>query len=164
MRTITTISFILIHFLLPGQSTLPVWGQAKWKTFEDKYTLSNHIRPQFLEADFSGDHNADLAILIERKVDRKKGILILFGQSDKSCVIGAGQKFGNAGDNFDWADRWNTFRDKVTYETTFKPDGDVDGGKEIQLDKPAIKISEEEGAGGLIYFNGKEFIWIHQGD
>ena len=90
--------------------------------------------------------------------------MILFGQSDKSFIIGAGNKFGNGGDDYKWANTWSVFKDKVTYETKFKPDGDVDNAKKITLDRPAIRIREEEGSGGLIYFNGKEFIWIHQGD
>lgn len=164
MRTITTIGFILISCLLWGQSGLPTWGQEKLKNFKDRYVLATYINPQFLEADFSGDKNVDLAILIERKTDKKKGILIFFGQSDKLFIIGAGNKFGNGSDDYKWANVWGVFKDNVTYETTFKPDGDVESGKKIKLDRPAITIREEEGSGGLIYFNGKEFIWIHQGD
>jgi hypothetical protein len=164
LRTITTIGFILISHLLQGQSGLPKWGQEKLKGFADRYVLSNYINPQFLETDLSGDKNVDLAILIEEKTENKKGILIFFGQSDKSFILGAGTKFGNSGDDFKWADVWSVFKDKVTYETTFKPNRDVDGGKKITIDRHAIAIREEEGSGGLIYFNGKEFIWIHQGD
>jgi len=46
----------------------------------------------------------------------------------------------------------------------FKENGDVDESKEIKLQRPAIAISDEEGTGGLIYFNGKKFIQIHKGD
>ena len=164
MRTITTIGFILASHLLRAQSALPKWGQEKLKTFAAKYAPASYIAPHFLETDLSGDKNPDLAILIERKTDKKKGILILFGRSDKSFVIGAGTIFGNGGDNFKWANEWSVFKDKVTYETTFKPDGDVDTGKEVTLVNHAITIREEEGSGGLIYYNGKEFVWIHQGD
>jgi hypothetical protein len=164
MRTITTIGFILVCYLLRGQSELPKWGQEKLKSFADSYVSAPYIDPQFIETDLSGDKTPDLAILIECKADKKKGILILFGRIDKSFVIGAGTKFGNGGDDFKWANVWSVFKDKVTYETTFKPDGDVDTGKKVTLDRNAITIREEEGSGGLIYYNGKEFIWIHQGD
>lgn len=164
MRTSATIILMLITFLLHGQTELPQWGRERIKAFSDKYVIASYMNPKFIEADLSGDNNADLAILIERKMDKKKGVLILFGNSDRSFLIGAGTKFGKAGDDFEWANEWNAFKEKVTYETRFKPNGDVDGGKEIRLDRQAISIREEEGAGGLIYFNGKEFIWIHQGD
>ncbi|MGC3943788.1 MAG: hypothetical protein QM762_04475 [Chryseolinea sp.] len=164
MRSITTIGLILFSHLLQGQPILPKWGQEKFSEFANRYVRAKYIAPQFLEADFSGDGNADLAILIERKTNKKKGILILLANSNKAFVIGAGTKFGNAGDNFKWANVWSVFSEKVTHETTFKPDGDVEGGKKVTLERPAIAIKEEEGSGGLIYFNGKQFIWIHQGD
>jgi hypothetical protein len=53
---------------------------------------------------------------------------------------------------------------KVTQETTFDSEGDVNGSKEVILERPAISIRETEGSGGLIYYDGKKFIWIHQGD
>lgn len=155
---------MLASLLLHAQSELPKWGQERMKTFSDKYSVAGYMSPKFLETDLSGDNQSDLAILIERKMDKKRGILILIGNIDKSFVIGAGTKFGNAGDNFEWAHEWSVFTEKLTHETTFKSNGDVAGGKEIKLDRQAISIREEEGAGGLIYFNGKGFIWIHQGD
>lgn len=164
MRTITTVALLLWSSLLHAQSALPAWGQERFKEFEQRYQLATFITPVFLEADFSGDKKADLAIFIERKADRKKGILILFGQSNKSFIVGSGNKLSHAGDSFDWADTWGIFTEGKTYETTFKENGDVDGGREIKLDRPAITIREEEGSGGLIYFDGRKFIWIHQGD
>ncbi|MBL3656660.1 hypothetical protein [Fulvivirga sediminis] len=49
-------------------------------------------------------------------------------------------------------------------KTTFKENGDVLGEKKIKLENDAISIREEECSVGLLYFNGTEFIWIHQGD
>jgi hypothetical protein len=170
MRTITIpgsiviLSFILWNFLLRDQSDLPAWAQERFKKFEKNYRRATFIKPPFLQADFSGDRKADVAILIERKSDQKKGVLILFAQSDKSFIIGSGNELSNAGDDFEWAGTWEVFTEKETYETTFTEEGDVAGGREIKLDRPAISIWQEEGSGGLIYFNGRKFIWIHQGD
>jgi hypothetical protein len=164
MRITTTITLIVNSLLLHAQSGIPEWGHENFKKFTDKYHLANYIKPQFLEADFSGDKTSDLALLIERKSDKKKGILILFAQTGQSFILGAGNEFGTGGDNFNWAGRWEVFNEKITYETTFKENGDVDGGKEVKLKRPAIEIREEEGSGGLIYFDGKKFTWIHQGD
>jgi len=56
------------------------------------------------------------------------------------------------------------FNKRIALMSLFKENGDVDESKEIKLQRPAIAISDEEGTGGLIYFNGKKFIQIHKGD
>ena len=164
MRTVLSVYFFLCFYLVQGQTTIPLWAQQRLETLKGTYAVAGYLRPPFLEADFSGDKKADIAIAVERVLDHKKGIIILFAQSESVYVLGAGKDFGNAGDNFQWAGNWNVFTNKTTYETTFKENGDVDGGKEVVLSRPAITIREEEGSGGLIYFNGNAFVWIHQGD
>jgi hypothetical protein len=153
---------VLVCYAVNGQPGLPSWGQERFNKWSDKYLLANYIKPQFLIKDFTGDKREDLAILVERRIDKKKGILFLFGQTDKAIVVGAGNMLSDGGDNFDWADTWEIFQNKVVHETTFKENGDVDGVKELRLDNAAVKIMETNGAGGIIYFDGKEFIWIHQ--
>lgn len=164
MRQLTTIAFTLLSSLLWAQSKVPAWGLERLKPFQDRYSISKYIQPPYLEGDFSGDKINDIALLIERKIDKKKGIIIFIAQSQKTFVVGAGNKFSTIGDNFDWAEKWNIFTEKTTYETTFKENGDVDGENEIKLDKVAITIGEKGGSNGLIYFDGQEFTWIPQGD
>jgi len=164
MKRFVTLILVMASVAAWSQTQLPAWATEKFKVFSGKYVVSSYIKPQFLEADLSGSKKTDVAIAIERKVDKKKGILILFAGSDKSFLVGAGNMFGKAGDDFEWANTWSIFREKTTFETTFKPNGDVGNGKEVKLDRPGIEIREEEGAGGIIYFDGKKFIWIHQGD
>jgi len=126
--------------------------------------MANFLKPQYLETDFSGDKKVDLALLIERKTDKKKGILILFSENDKYFMLGAGVRVSNGSDDFMWADSWEIFTDKHTYETTFNDNLDIEGERNVKLDRPAIKIRQQEGSGGLLYFDGEKFIWIHQGD
>lgn len=164
MRTLATILLILASLVLSGQANLPLWGQERMKEIEKEYDVAKYIYPYFLQADFSGDQKDDLAVLIQGKTGKKKGIAIIFSGSNKHFILGAGKKFGNGGDNFSWADKWDIFNTKTTYETTFKENGDVDGGREVKLDRPAIEIRENEGSGGLIYFTGSGFTWIQQGD
>lgn len=163
MRALATIQLILTSLVLHGQPSPPSWAQERIKEIEKEYDVAKYIYPYFLQADFSGDQKDDLAILIQSKT-QKKGIAIILTENNKHFIIGAGREFSNGGDNFSWADKWEVFNRKVTYETTFKEDGDVDGAKQVRLDRPAIEIRENEGSGGLIYFNGTEFVWIHQGD
>lgn len=160
--------FIIISVFFPSwcssQSAMPSWGVERVKKISAKYAVEKYLQPHFLEQDFSGDGVYDLAVLIESKEDRKKGILIMFGKSERSFIVGAGESIGSAGDNFDWAGTWSIYNDLQTFETTFDLAGDVAGSKPIILKHPSIQIRQDEGSGGLIYFDGTKFIWIHQGD
>ena len=78
--------------------------------------------------------------------------------------MGAGKDFGAGGDDFSWANHWSLFTERLTHETTFTANGDIDGSKEVKLLWNAITISDEGAGGGLLYYDGKKFTWIHQGD
>lgn len=43
-------------------------------------------------------------------------------------------------------------------------DGYINRRRKMILDNIAISIREDEGSGGLIYYNGKRFIGIYQRD
>jgi hypothetical protein len=126
--------------------------------------LGDGLPQQFLEADFSGDTKRDVAVWVERKDNGKKGILFFIDGVMDPMIVGAGTELGDAGDDFKWAGIWEIVDAKFTEETTFSEDGDVNGSKPVTLERPAISIREIEGSGGLIYFDGKIFTWIHQGD
>jgi hypothetical protein len=142
----------------------PDYAIEKFRKVSTTYSLGDGLSQQFLEADFSGDKKTDIAIFVEQEHDDKKGILFFFDGSDDPIVVGAGKELGDAGDDFKWAGRWEVIDAKSTEETTFSTDGDVSGSREVILERPAISIRELEGSGGLIYYNGKTFEWIHQGD
>jgi hypothetical protein len=152
-----------LSFRMYGQSTMPTWGKERFKKYEQDYLLSSYIRPTFLQADLSGDKIPDIAVLVERKEDGYKGMIVFFGQNNQEFVVGAGKDLSNGLDNFEWANVWSVFKERATYETTFKENGDVGERKKITLKKDAIKIRELGGSGGLIYFDGTRFTWIHQG-
>lgn len=143
---------------------LPACALAKWNKYESTFERSYQLLPSFLEEDFNGDGTNDIAVFVSKKSDEKQGVLFLFGKDDKMFISGAGNSFGPGGDDFKWADYWELFTESKTYETTFLDNGDIDGSREVSLKYPAISIREEEGSGGLIYFNGEKFTWIHQGD
>ena len=119
--------------------------------------------PGFLEKDFTGDGSLDIAIFASKKSNEKKGVLFLLGDSDLMFLIRSGNSLDSAGDNFEWADSWEVFDQHMTYETTFLENGDIKGTQEVKLDHAAISIREDEDSGGLIYYNGEKFVWIHQG-
>ena len=142
---------------------LPNWADHQFNQMRSRYYRLLQVEPTYLIADFTGDKVEDIALFVNRISDDKGGVVFLF-KNDEPIIVGAGNQFGAGGDDFKWADSWTIFDEKVTFEMTFKENGDVLGNKEVQLEHPAISITVDEGSGGLIYFNGTEFKWIQQSD
>lgn len=120
------------------------------------------LNPDFLSADFNTDNVEDTAYAVI--IGGKKGIRIKHGLKNEEFIIGAGNSFGNGGDDFYWVDFWNLVDDSSTYQTTFSDDGDVFGQEEIDLESTAFYIGNEEmGAATIAWLDG-EYVWIHQAD
>ena len=167
MKTLITI-LILSPTWLFAQSTskMPEWGFERFneQISTEIFQIGEFVDPRFLEADFTGDGAKDLAIPVERKDNGKRGVLILFKSENMYFLAGGGNTFGPRGNDFKWLDIWSVNSDKTTYGTTFYSNGDIKGTEEVRLNHPAISVREEEGSGGLIYYDGEKFVWIHQGD
>jgi hypothetical protein len=166
--------FLLIVFLLAlsaGHSQRVGIPSAFNKTFtqlglDKKYERSAFLSPTFIQADFNGDGVLDVVIPLISKNTKKSGIMIMHGNSTAYFVFGAGKNFGSGSDDFKWADKWMVYAKKTASETQFdKNSGDIIGSKTVKLLRPGVLIeSEEAGAGGIIYWNSKKYIWIHQGE
>ncbi len=159
---------ILITIRVIGQEkSCPDWflkAMIKYR-LDSKYELSSYIKPAFLQSDFNGDTIIDCAALIKEKSTKKAGILLIHSKDLEFYIFGAGTDFVNGSDNFDWLKMWKVYDDKTAYETQFdKESGDIIDSNTINLSRPAIDVEDKEIAGGLIYWNGKEYIWIHQGE
>jgi len=151
--------------------TYPGWlrDSLKRKKLDMKYELNAYMKPAYVQEDLNGDGKPDIAALVIEKATHKKGILLVHNNSSEYYVFGAGTNFGEGSDDFAWAGKWYVYKKKSAYETMFdKKSGDVLGGKEIKLSHPCISVaSVEDGAevsGGLIYWTGKKYRWIHQGE
>jgi len=151
-----------------SQSTGPpeFFKSFKRLNLDKKYEIASYLKSSFLQADFDGDGVKDVvALVIERKT-KKKGILLISGT--KYFVFGAGTNFGNGSDDFKWAGGWKIYNKKTAYETMVNIDGDLIGSKIRKLKRTAFFIYQlEDGepvSGGIIYWNGKKYIWIQQGD
>jgi hypothetical protein len=165
--------FICITHSLFAQKSLPNWSlQAFKKADLDKmYDISSYMKPAFLLSDLNGDHILDLVVLVVHKKSKKRGILIIHQGSGHHYLIGAGSKFGKkAFDEFDdlkWMDNWHINKKKKVYETRFE-NGDIVGSIPRILKNNSIEVWEyQDGAplaGGIIYWDGKKYNWIHQGD
>ena len=172
MRPFLLLAFVLIFIVGYSQTaTLPTWftDAFKSKGLDKNYNLNSFLKPTYFQADFNGDTTKDIAVLVTEKATKKKGVLLIHGKTNDHFLLGAGTKFGNGLDNFKWADKWALYKKKSAYETQFdEKSGDIIGGKEIKLKRPAILIEDfEDGAaiaGGIIYWNSKKYIWIHLGE
>lgn len=172
MRPPLLFSFLL--FFTAGQTqtqALPTWFTEAFKSkgLDKRYSINPFLKPSVLQADFNGDGSPDVAVLVMEKGSGKKGILLVHGQSNSHYLFGGGTAFGSGSDNFTWADKWSLYKKKTAVETKFNQEsGDIIGRGEIKLARLAILVEDYEDratlAGGIIYWNGKKYIWIHQGE
>ncbi|MFD3004039.1 hypothetical protein ACFS7Z_27050 [Pontibacter toksunensis] len=123
---------------------------------------ANWLNPQYLTADFNGDGHVDTAFAVI--INSKKGIIIKHCDTNEEFIIGAGNKFGNGGDDFNWVENWNLVTDSITYEVTFMEEGDIDGSRDVKLDYPAFYIGTEEEGGATVAWKEGKYVWIHQAD
>ena len=172
MRPFLVIIFLLAITAAQGQTaTLPAWFSDifKSKGLNKKYAIASFLKPLYLQADFNGDATQDIAVLVSEKATKRKGILLIHRGTNDHFLLGAGASFSNGDKDFKWADKWQLYTKKTAFETQFdKKSGDIIGGKEVKLARPGILIEDyEDGfalAGGIIYWNGNKYIWIHQGE
>ncbi len=123
-------------------------------TFAKNYDVSFRTNPFYLRGDFSGDRKTDVAVLVKQRSTGKLGIAIMNGATDNVTILGAGTAIGNGGDNFDWMDSWEIYsKDRVASGTSIR-----------KLHGDALLVSKSEAASALIYWNGKRYVWLQQGD
>lgn len=119
-----------------------------------KYELFFRMNPFYLRGDFDGDGKIDVAVLVKERSTGKIGIAIINSATDKVTILGAGTAIGNGGDDFEWMDSWEIYsRDRIASGTSVP-----------KLRGDALLVSKSEAASALIYWNGKRYTWLQQGD
>ena len=118
------------------------------------YDVSFQVKPFYLRGDFNGDGNDDVAVLIKQRSTGKLGIAIIRGTTNKVTILGAGTAIGNGGNDFDWMDSWQVYSKGRAISGTSVPN----------LRGDALLVSKSEAASALIYWNGKRYVWLQQGD
>ena len=119
-----------------------------------EYELSFRVKPFYLRGDFNGDGKTDVAALIKQRSTGKCGIAITSGGTEKVTILGAGTSIGNGGDDFEWMDSWEICsRDRPARRTSVP-----------KLHGDALLVSKSETASALIYWNGKRYVWLQEGD
>lgn len=152
---------------LPASWYLPHWlndalVKAKVATSPETrdgagYTVSLRLNPFYLQGDFDGDCKADAAVLVEERASGKAGIAIVRRASPSVVILGAGHKFTWGGDDFKAMDVWRGY-----------PKARVAAGPETgpppTLKGDAIYAEKSESASGLIYFDGRSYLWYQLSD
>jgi hypothetical protein len=122
-----------------------------------KYELAFRLNPSYLRGDFNADDKIDVAVLVKQRATRKTGIAIIDGVTNKVTILGAGTVIGNGGDDFEWMDTWQVYskeRGRHAASETGAP----------LLRGDALLVGKSEAASALIYWNGKRYAWLQQGD
>ncbi|MEI6947173.1 hypothetical protein V9K67_08255 [Paraflavisolibacter sp. H34] len=167
---------LLLVFLFAGVAgrsqspDLPAWFSETFakKGLDAKYTVQAYLQPSFLQADFNGDGKEDIAVLVVEKEKKKKGILLVHGNTHESFLFGAGKNLNKGGLTFKSADQWGLYTEKTARAIQRDPEnGHFTGHREVALNTPALFIHDHKGAaaseGWLIHWNGKRYTWIHHG-
>jgi hypothetical protein len=122
-----------------------------------RYAVVSHLNPFYIHGDFNGDGRIDTAVLIKDRDSGKTGIAVVHAGAKSAIILGAGRKFGNGGDDFQWMDAWH-----------LHPRGSVQRGAGQGappiLMGDALMVIKTESASALVYWNGKRYAWYQQGD
>ncbi|PJJ48060.1 FG-GAP repeat protein [Hymenobacter chitinivorans] len=158
--------FALSLHTLAAPPELPQWARQHWQTagLDKAYSRTTYVQPGFLVADFNGDGKQDVAVLVVKKQNHSRGIVILHQGTPQPYVLGTGSNLSKdmlQGD-FEWATYWHLYRKPTTFEVTFDKSGDIAGDRTVRLRHPTIELGQEESGGGMIYWNGQKYIWLHQ--
>ena len=129
----------------------------------NNFEVDLRIRPFYLKEDFNGDKIADIALPIKDSKSGKVGFAIIHGKTKDIYIIGAGKMIKNAiSDDMGYIDIWNIDREKEVVGTVEDENGDLIDTPTIFLKSPSIKIEKSELGGGLIFWNGDEYQYLHQ--
>ncbi|MGB7283211.1 MAG: hypothetical protein WBE13_13185 [Candidatus Acidiferrum sp.] len=128
--------------------------------FAQSYSIDGSVNPFYLRGDFDGDGKADYAIRIKSKRGGELGFAIWLSSRKKIVVLGAGIPFkvsGQAATNLKVLNTWQVYPRRPVEQG-------VASGPPPRLIGEAILAGKRESASGLIYWNGKSFVWYQQGD
>lgn len=134
--------------------------QVEQGHFASAYSLDGSINPFYLRGDFDGDGRPEYALRIKSKAGSDSGIAVWLSSLRKFVVLGAGVPFkvsGTSVTSLDFLNVWQVFG-KAAVERG------VEAGHPPQLKGDAFLAGKSESASGLIYWNGKTFVWYQQGD
>lgn len=129
----------------------------------NQYQVDLRLKPIYIKEDFNGDNFEDIAFPIKDISSGKMGFVIVHRHSNEINIIGAGKTIKNAlGDDMDYIDIWEISKEKEVTGTDVDENGDLIETPVIFLKFPSIRIEKSELGGGLIFWNGTEYEYLHQ--
>jgi hypothetical protein len=140
---------------------LPMWAMhvLRGPQFNKDYLLSTRLNPFLVQGDFNGDGAIDIAVLITRRGDGRRGIAILHAGARQPIILGAGHAVGNGGDDFAWMGAWSVYPKGPVHQSVIEHQGPPP-----QLRGDALVVEKLESASGIIYWDGTAYRWYQQGD
>lgn len=121
-----------------------------------RFEVIFELNPFYLRGDFNGDGAPDLAVLVRERASDKRGIAILHGGAAEPVIIGAGTPFRDG--DFRWMGVWKVFPQDLAL---------LDEGRDLPADAAApegLFVEKPESASGVIYWNGRRYVWSQVGD
>lgn len=129
---------------------------------KNQIEIDNRMNPLYLEADFNGDGDLDIAIPIKNIDSQKEGFAIIHGKTNEIHIIAAGKKVKNAlSDDMNYIDIWKINRNEINEAGLEENTGTGTKG-ELILKNPSLQIEKSELGGGLIYWDGMKYAYFHQ--
>lgn len=130
---------------------------------KDEYLLDPRLNPFYLEEDFNGDGILDIAVPVKEISSKKVGFAIIHGGKHDVFIVGAGKLIKNAlDDDPSYIDVWKLNREKENTGTEVDDNGDLIESAPVLLHNPSINILKTELGGGLLFWNGTEYEYLHQ--
>jgi hypothetical protein len=134
------------------------WNLPRWVTqvlhdsgHYERYELFSGLNPYYQRGRFDDDDEIDIAVQVRAKATGKRGIAIVHRATGAVHVLGAGQSFGNGGDDFSWLWVWRVEAREAIKDPLLR-------GRELLL------VEKPESAGGMIWWNGAAYVWTQWGD
>ena len=140
--------------------TLPRWVKREFVSSHlyRNYSITFQMSPSSIRGDFNGDGRKDYAFLVQEKTTTKFGFVIFHGRASQSLhthitLIAAGKTIAELGDNIHWANFWRTYpRDAAAGEEESKVIVPI-------LKADAIHIEQKGKRRGLLYWDGRKYMW-----
>lgn len=126
------------------------------------YEINSKLKTVSLEDDFNGDGYLDIIYSIKHIETKKKGWLIIHGNTNEAFIISAGKGIKNRGiicsDNS--VESWNINKEKINEPGLEEYSGNGENG-ELILETSSIFLRTACGC-GLIYWDGEQYAYFNQ--
>jgi hypothetical protein len=158
MKTQLIFTFICWSLISFGQSppdsllmeNIPEWVRPilKKSDLAQKHQILETFNPFYLEADFNGDKQDDIAFFVENKIDHTKGVMIINKGKNLVFIVGCGTPT-DMGSSLTWTKRWFVYRNKTLWNNGTN--------KKASLKSPAIQLIRNDKDSLVIYWTGRKY-------